>query len=505
MSTLILDIGKSVHRAWLVAIACPLGAYLIWIGSAIAAPIASTEGSPNNSAPKARVSASSQFSESYRPEMAVNGVIPSEFQGQNSDWAVRGTQSGWFELQWAEPVDAGQIIYWARTTSPLLECFKDYRVFLNENAQPVVRGTLERRRGPQRIDFPRQWVGKIRIEFLSSYPDSPNPGAAEIGVYGSPVSDAELAEMRIAPEEKAPESLALRRDLIAGRFGFRSMLVVQRKPLDISHVYVYHVEGFQPGGGLYIFTPDDKGGELRCIFDAGKGMITTADLSPDGGEIVFAWRRGGHIASSPISHIEDISQYPNEEHNYQIFRVNIDGSGLAQLTHGAQNNLDPCWLPDGGIAFISDRRPAYAYCWVTTSPVLYRMERDGSKQKRLSANYLMDFTPSTLNNGRIIYTRWEYVDRAAAPIQSLWTINPDGTGLSGYYGNRVLEPIRVIRAIRGETPLFSFSVSFRVLPCPSVSFRGSPPVSGFSCVRGGHLLLCGCGLAALGASVLFRG
>jgi hypothetical protein len=40
----------------------------------------------------------------------------------------------------------------------------------------------------------------------------------------------------------------------------------------------------------------------------------------------------------------------------------------------------------------------------------------------------------------LIYTRWEYVDRPAIPIQSLWTINPDGTGLAGYFGNRVLSP-----------------------------------------------------------------
>ena len=169
-------------------------------------------------------------------------------------------------------------------------------------------------------------------------------------------------------------------------------------------------------------------------------MITTADLSYDGREIVFAMRRGGHVASNPMAHIEDISHYPDEASNYHLFRMNIDGSGLVQLTHGTHNNLDPCWLPDGGIAFISDRKPAYAYCWVTTSPVLYRMQRDGSKQKRLSGNYLMDFTPSVLGSGRIIYTRWEYVDRPACPIQKLWTINPDGTGLAGFYGNRVLSP-----------------------------------------------------------------
>lgn len=412
----------------------------IWIVSAIAVPAALTAEPPPNLAPRARVSASSQFSEAFRPELAVRGELPSEFQRGGDDWAVRETQRGWFAMQWDEPIEAAQIVYWARTTSPFLECFKDYQVFLDAAPEPVVRGTLEHRRGPQRIEFPPQRVRSLRIEFLSAHRDSPNPGAAEIAVFGSPLSEAQLAGLFTPPEEKTPEALALRRDLIAGRLGFRDILVVQRKPLEISHVYVYHVEGYRPGGGLYVFTADEQGGRLRRIFDAGDGMITTADLSYDGREIVFAWRRGGHIASSPISHIEDISQYPDEKHNYQVFRIQVDGRGLTQLTHGAQNNLDPCWLPDGGIAFISDRRPAYAYCWVTTSPVLYRMERDGSKQTRLSANYLMDFTPAVLGNGRIIYTRWEYVDRPAAPIQSLWTIHPDGTGLAGYYGNRVLEP-----------------------------------------------------------------
>lgn len=398
------------------------------------------EAVPENLAPRARVTASSRFSDSYRPELAVSGVLPSDFHQDTGDWAVRGTQNGWFELHWDEPVEAAMLVYFARVTSPLLECFKDYAVYLDGEAAPAVKGTLEHRRGPQRIALPKRRVSRIRIEFLSAHPDSPNPGAAEIAVYPAPITEGQLAGLRIPPNEKTPASLALRERLLAGQFGFRDILVVKRRPLDISHVYVYHVEGFRPGGGLYVFTPAADGGEVKCIFDAGEGMITTADLSYDGREIVFALRRGGHVASNPVAHIEDISQYPQEEHNYHVFRINIDGTGLTQLTRGAHNNLDPCWLPDGGIAFISDRKPAYAYCYVVTSPVLYRMERDGSNQKRLSANYLMDFTPSVLGDGRIIYTRWEYVDRAACPIQSLWTINPDGTGLAGYYGNRVLSP-----------------------------------------------------------------
>ena len=66
--------------------------------------------------------------------------------------------------------------------------------------------------------------------------------------------------------------------------------------------------------------------------------------------------------------------------------------------------------------------------------------------QRLSANYLNDFTPSVMEDGRIVYSRWEYVDRPAIPIQSLWTINPDGTGLGGLFGNRVLSPATFMEA-----------------------------------------------------------
>ena len=398
-----------------------------------------------NLAPRARVTANSQYSADYQARWAVDGKIPAALGKQDTRqaWCVRGSETkctGEFTLTWGKPVQVAEILYFGRTGQIIEECFKDYEVYFDDAAKPVASGVFEKRHGAQRIRLPQTTVRKIRIAFLSAYTTTTNPGASEIAVFGAPVSEKQLAAMRIPPWEKTPKARALRRDLLDGKLGFKDILLVKRKPLNISHVYVYHVEGFRPGGGLYVFSPSEDGGELKCIFDAGAGMITTADLSYDGKEVVFALRRGGHIGSNPVAHIEDISCYKDEESNYHVFRINIDGSGLKQLTHGSYNNLDPCWLPDGGIAFISDRKPAYAYCYVVTSPVVYRMDRDGKNQKRLSSNYLMDFTPSVLNDGRIIYTRWEYVDRAACPIQSLWAINPDGTVLSGFYGNRVLSP-----------------------------------------------------------------
>ena len=71
------------------------------------------------------------------PEMATSGVVPLA-SNQDSDWCVKATQTGSFTLEWEQPVDATQIIYYARVTSPLLECFKDYEVYLDDAEKPVV-------------------------------------------------------------------------------------------------------------------------------------------------------------------------------------------------------------------------------------------------------------------------------------------------------------------------------------------------------------------------------
>jgi len=396
-----------------------------------------------NLAPKAKVSASSRYSRNYWACWAVDGKVPAALCKDDMDkaWCVRGVDGlhGEFRLVWPKEVEVGEIVYFGRTGQIMEECFKDYEIYLDDAAAPVKKGIFEMRHGPQRVSIPKSTVKKVRIKFLSAYPGAHNPGASEIAVYAGSPSDKQLAMMLIIPEERIPESNKLRNGIYDGKMGFRDIMLVKRHAMNISHVYVYHAEGYQTGGGLYVYTPNENGGKMRCIVDSSDGMISSADLSYDGREVVFAWKRGGLKLCNPVAMLDDMDR-SNPDNNYQIYRVNIDGTGLKRLTDGASNNLDPSWLPDGGIVFISDRKPAFAYCYVVTSPVVYRMDHDGGNQKRLSANYLMDFTPSVLNDGRIIYTRWEYVDRAACPIQSLWTLNPDGTGLTGFYGNRILSP-----------------------------------------------------------------
>ncbi|MDZ7730445.1 MAG: hypothetical protein U5K37_05260 [Natrialbaceae archaeon] len=78
---------------------------------------------PVNHAPRAKVTASSHFSDAYRPRMAVSGAVPSRFQ-QDSDWAVRNTQSGHFTLEWDAPIEATQIIYYVSDKQPAAGVFQ---------------------------------------------------------------------------------------------------------------------------------------------------------------------------------------------------------------------------------------------------------------------------------------------------------------------------------------------------------------------------------------------
>jgi Tol biopolymer transport system component len=61
---------------------------------------------------------------------------------------------------------------------------------------------------------------------------------------------------------------------------------------------------------------------------------------------------------------------------------------------------------------------------------LYRIEADGSGMRALSSSPLNEQSPVMLPDGRILYHRWEYLDKPAGNIKSLWAMNPDGSGRS---------------------------------------------------------------------------
>ncbi len=400
-------------------------------------PAFAAETTPENLAKKAKASASTEYNGQYAARFAVDGIVP-ECDWRDDvgrAWCVPGRtvgQKATFTLQWPEAVEVAELVYFGRTAFDVSECFKDYEVYVDDGQAPVAKGQLQMFHGPQRVVIPKAKARRITLKFLSSH-GGPNPGASEILAFAASPPKKYFAQYDESAVE-FPEWMP----------PIEKMLVIQRHELNPSHVYTYHVEGFRPGGGLYLFTPGEDGGELKKLVDSPDGQVLDCDLSYDGKEVLFSWKGGGRQYNAQFD--RSLPPDMDADHMYRIYRMNVDGTGLTPLTDGASNNMNPCWLPDGDIAFLSDRKPAFAYCFVSTSPTLYRMDRKGENVKRLSANYLNDFTPHVMDDGRIIYSRWEYVDRPAIPIQGLWSINPDGTGLSVVFGNRVLTPATFMEA-----------------------------------------------------------
>jgi len=133
--------------------------------------------------------------------------------------------------------------------------------------------------------------------------------------------------------------------------------------------------------------------------------------------------------------------------DYHLYTLNADGTGLRQLTSApGVTDIDPIWLPDGDILFSSTREPKYCMCNRHIMCNLYRMEADGANIHQIGKSTLFEGHSSLMPDGRILYDRWEYVDRNFGDAQGLWVCNPDGTGHAVYWGNNTTSPGSVIDA-----------------------------------------------------------
>ncbi len=115
--------------------------------------------------------------------------------------------------------------------------------------------------------------------------------------------------------------------------------------------------------------------------------------------------------------------------------MNGDGSELTQITEGPFHDYYPCPLPDGGLAFISTRCKCRFLCWRPQAFVLFRMGPENDLPQPLSFANISEWTPTVMRDGRILWTRSEYLDKGANFGHTLWAIHPDGTQPELVYGN----------------------------------------------------------------------
>ena len=247
---------------------------------------------------------------------------------------------------------------------------------------------------------------------------------------------------------------------------FETIVFAKHAPALFPHMSdQYYGWWSRPGGGIFVLE-GYKGDSPRVrglTASLPDGSFLRPELSHDGKRVLFAYcKYYPHVADVKNKVAKD--ELP-EDSFYHIYEVNVDGTGLRQVTRGRYDDFDGRYLPTGEIVFLSTRRGQAVQCTLQTAaetlratmpdsyvrcgggasrPVavytLHTMDSGGKNLRPISPFENFEWTPSVAADGRILYARWDYVDRNNMPYMKLWATNPDGTNAQAVWGNFVRSP-----------------------------------------------------------------
>ncbi len=201
---------------------------------------------------------------------------------------------------------------------------------------------------------------------------------------------------------------------------------------DGTHDYMRPGSFSKKGSQLKVLDPST--GRTRVLVSCPEGIIRRPCVHFDGRRVVFSMCTK---MSSPF-HIYEIEVEPatlfTEKGELQA----------KQLTFATDiYDCDPIYLPDGKIAFCSTRDLKIVPCAGQLVPQIFRMDGDGANIHQITRSTVHENELSLTPDGRILYSRWDYVDRNFGDGHGFWITNPDGTNQAIIYGNNTAHPASV--------------------------------------------------------------
>jgi hypothetical protein len=186
---------------------------------------------------------------------------------------------------------------------------------------------------------------------------------------------------------------------------------------------------FAPGACLEMLELDGAYGRVTTLIDDPLGCIRNPDVSYDGQRILFAWKRA------------------DRADDFHLYEIDVATRNLRQLTSGLGfADYEGVYLPDRNILFSSTRCVQSVDChWVEVSN-LFLMNGEGRHMRRIGFDQVHTIFPTVTDDGRVLYTRWDYNDRAQMYTQPLFEMNCDGTGQREFYGGSSWFPTNIIHA-----------------------------------------------------------
>lgn len=169
-------------------------------------------------------------------------------------------------------------------------------------------------------------------------------------------------------------------------------------------------------------APAGPDGRLTNLTGKHLAAAINPDLSYDGRKVIFSGRRT-----------------TRRDDHWNIYEMNVDGTGLRQITRGIRDCFDPYYLPNGRIIFSCTKdgfRDEYDRDY---PPLLHTCDPDGSDVEKISFNLSSDTHSIVLHDGRVLFNSWQHHGdhEGVAGNFSLCTVLPDGTSFNLFAGNEL--------------------------------------------------------------------
>jgi hypothetical protein len=186
---------------------------------------------------------------------------------------------------------------------------------------------------------------------------------------------------------------------------------------------------FLPGSALCLLTLTGTHGQVEELVKDPTGVIRDPAVSWDGKRLAFAWKKSLN------------------EDDYHLYELDLATKAIRQVTSGlGVADYEPAYLPNGDFIFASTRCVQTVDCFWTEASNLYTCEPSGANLRRLGFDQVHTVFPQVLDDGRVIYTRWDYNDRGQVYPQPLFQMNADGTNQTEFYGNNSWFPTTIAHA-----------------------------------------------------------
>ena len=299
-----------------------------------------------------------------------------------------------------------------------------------------------RNQGPGKMAWSIEFAGAPEGRYVKLWLDERNTfHLKSVKIFGpAAVVDPALKDAGKTPAGKVREILAWRREaLLANPLlkSFEQVLLIRREVKSNLGL----PQNWESNSSLNPAQwPDElmtcgirqPAAPLASFFKADPPvMIADVDLHFDADRLLFSMR--------------------GKNGRWQIHELSIDGKNRRELTLIPDNdvdNYDACYLPDGNILFTSTAPFIGVPCVQGSSHVTncYLYDTKANTIRRLTFDQEHNWCPTVLNNGQILYLRWEYTDIPHFASRILFCMNPDGTSQREYYGSNSYWPNAVFYA-----------------------------------------------------------